>query len=190
MKTVKELNLGYSDAQNYIQRSNKQMFSEVFVKNSYLDKLILPNIYYLVGEKGTGKTAFAVFLNNNEYKGNKSVLKYIQGTDYEKFYELKKRKHIDISGYVDIWKTILLLLLAKSISENDRVVSVFTKSNINELLSAIDEYYHNAFAPEILNALKIVDKSDYKTYGKDKNNSIIKLKLAVKLFPILNEKIL
>lgn len=160
MKKIKDLNLGYSDAQNYIQRSNKQMFSEVFVKNSYLDKLILPNIYYLVGEKGTGKTAFAVFLNNNEYKGNKSVLKYIQGTDYEKFYELKKRKHIDISGYVDIWKTILLLLLAKSISENDRVVSVFTKSNINELLSAIDEYYHNAFAPEILNALKIVDKSE------------------------------
>ena len=37
---------------------------------------------------------------------------------------------------------------------------------------------------------KIVDKGDYKTYGKDKNNSIIKLKLAVKLFPILNEKIL
>ena len=37
---------------------------------------------------------------------------------------------------------------------------------------------------------KIVDKNDYKTYGKDKNNSILKLKLAVKLFPILNEKIL
>ena len=40
MKKIKDLNLGYSDAQNYIQRSNKQMFSEVFVKNSYLDKLI------------------------------------------------------------------------------------------------------------------------------------------------------
>ena len=37
---------------------------------------------------------------------------------------------------------------------------------------------------------KIVDKGDYKTYGKDKNNSLIKLNLAVKLFPVLNEKIL
>ena len=37
---------------------------------------------------------------------------------------------------------------------------------------------------------KIVDKNDYKTYGKDKSNSVIKIKLAVKLFPILNEKIL
>lgn len=159
MKRIKELNLGYSDAQNYIQRSNKQMFSDVFVKNAYLDRLLNPNIYYLVGEKGTGKTAYAVYLNNTEYENNKSVLKYIQGTDYEKFYELKKRNHIDISGYVDIWKTILLLLLAKSVSENDKVVSLFNKTNIDELMRAIDEYYHNAFAPEILNALKIVDKS-------------------------------
>ena len=36
---------------------------------------------------------------------------------------------------------------------------------------------------------KIVDRNDYKTYGKDKSNSIIKLRLAVKLFPILNENI-
>ena len=36
---------------------------------------------------------------------------------------------------------------------------------------------------------KIVDRNDFKTYGKDKNNSIIKIRLAVKLFPILNENI-
>ena len=57
MKKVGELNLGFSDAQNYTQRGNKQMLAEVFVKNSYLTKLLQPNIYYLIGEKGTGKTA-------------------------------------------------------------------------------------------------------------------------------------
>ena len=36
---------------------------------------------------------------------------------------------------------------------------------------------------------RIVDKNDFKTYGKDKGNSIIKLRLGVKLFPILNENI-
>lgn len=180
MKKIKELNLGYSDAQNYIQRTNKQMFSEVFVRNSFLDKLLLQSTYYLVGEKGTGKTAYAVFLNNNEYKNNKSVLKYIQGTDYEKFYELKKRRHIDISGYVDIWKVILLLLIAKSISENDKVVSIFNKSHIDDLMDAIDEYYNNAFSPEILNALKIVDKSElaaeliskHVKFGGEKGNTV------------------
>ena len=160
LKTIKELNLGFSDAQNYTKRGNKQMLSEVFVKNEYLSKLLSPSIYYLIGEKGTGKTAYAAYLSNSEYEGNKSILKYISGTDYEKFYELKKRKQIDISGYTDIWKTILLLLLAKSITDNDRVLSVFNKSQLPELMQAIDEYYNSAFSPEIVNALKIVDQSD------------------------------
>ena len=34
-KSIVSLNLGFSDAQNYTQRGNKQMLSEVFVKNSY-----------------------------------------------------------------------------------------------------------------------------------------------------------
>lgn len=160
IKPITALNLGFSDAQNYLQRGNKQMLSEVFVKNAYLEKLLRPNVYYLIGEKGTGKTAYAAFLSNNEYKNNKSVLKYISGTDYEKFYELKKRNRIDISGYVDIWKTILLLLLAKSITDNGKLVSIFNKNNLSELMQAIDEYYNRAFAPEIVSALKIVDNSE------------------------------
>ena len=36
---------------------------------------------------------------------------------------------------------------------------------------------------------KIIDNNDFRSYGKDKNNSIIKLKIFVKLFPILNENI-
>ena len=159
-KSIGSLNLGFSDAQNYIQRNNKQILSEVFVKNAYLTKLLQPNVYYLIGEKGTGKTAYAAFLSNSEYDNNKSILKYISGTDYEKFYELKKRKQIDVSGYVDIWKTILLLLLAKSVTDNDKVVSIFNKNNLLKLMQAIDEYYNRAFAPEIVNALKIVDKSE------------------------------
>ena len=133
-KAINELNLGFSDAQNYLQRGNKQMLSSVFVKNSYLEDLLQPHIYYLLGEKGTGTTAYASYLSNSEYKGNKSLLKFINGTDYEKFYELRKSKQIDISGYVDIWKTIILLLIAKSITENDKVVALFNKSNIGDLI--------------------------------------------------------
>lgn len=197
LKSIESLNLGFSDAQNYSQRGNKQMLSKVFVKNDYLRKLLEPNVYYLIGEKGTGKTAYAVFLSNSEYKNNKSVLKYISGTDYEKFYELKKRKQIDLSGYVDIWKTILLLLLAKSVTDNDRVVSVFNKSNLSELMQAIDEYYNRAFAPEIVNALKIVDKSEiaaklvYKHAeiggGAGSTHEFSEQRLQMNLFYICNE---
>lgn len=51
LKKISELNLGFSDAQNYLQRGNKKMFSSVFVKNSYLEDLLQPHIYFLLGEK-------------------------------------------------------------------------------------------------------------------------------------------
>jgi len=34
-----------------------------------------------------------------------------------------------------------------------------------------------------------IDNNDFHSFGKDKNNNIIKLKLAIKLFPILNENV-
>ena len=37
---------------------------------------------------------------------------------------------------------------------------------------------------------KLIDKIDFSSFGKDKNNSIIKIKLAIKLFPILNDNVL
>ena len=37
---------------------------------------------------------------------------------------------------------------------------------------------------------KLIDKVDFSSFGKDKNNSIIKVKLAIKLFPILNDNVL
>ena len=37
---------------------------------------------------------------------------------------------------------------------------------------------------------KLIDKVDFASFGKDKNNSIIKIKLAIKLFPVLNDNVL
>ncbi len=74
MKKIKDLNFGFNDAENYKRKENKDLFNSIFVKNKYLDRLLLPCNYFLVGEKGTGKTAYAVFLSNNEYKNTVSEL--------------------------------------------------------------------------------------------------------------------
>lgn len=160
MEKIKDLYLGFSDAQNYAQRKNKQAFNEVFVRNSYLEDLLKDNIYFLVGEKGTGKTAYATFLTNNFYKETKASTIFLSATDYEKFYNLKKNKNLDLTGFVGIWKVILLLILSKSIAEGDKVLSKFNKGNIDSLNSAIDEYYMNAFTPEITNVMKVIDESE------------------------------
>lgn len=135
MKNISQLYLGFSDAQNYSQRKNKEAFNEIFVRNHYLDELI-------------------------KHKETKSSVSYLSATDYEKFFILKKNKNLDLTGYVGMWKVILLLLLAKMVTEKDRVISAFNKSNLSRLNKAIDEYYMNAFVPEITNIMKIMDESE------------------------------
>lgn len=78
MKSILDLNLGFGDAENYKQRENKELFNEIFVRNKYLDELLMPSKYFLIGEKGTGKTAYSVYLSNNNYKETIAQIKYLR----------------------------------------------------------------------------------------------------------------
>lgn len=69
MKSLAEIDLGYGDATNY--RKNKrmaQMFNEIFVKDRNLERLLQEDSFFLIGEKGTGKTAYATFLENRNIR--------------------------------------------------------------------------------------------------------------------------
>jgi len=74
MKPIKSLDFGFADAQNYKKRENKEQFNKVFIKNDYLESLCDSNVSFLIGEKGTGKTAYAVFMANSSYKNNRSEM--------------------------------------------------------------------------------------------------------------------
>lgn len=160
MKTVLELKTGFGDAENYQRRENRDLFNRIFVKNEYLDNILSPNTFFLIGEKGTGKTAYAVYLANNNYQNTTSSLRYIRETEYQKFVTLKRDKQLQLSDYTSIWKVVILLLLAKALDKNELDHNPFSKSQkIKDILSAIDEYYANAFSPEIINALVFVENS-------------------------------
>lgn len=161
MKSFKSLNLGFLDAENYLERDNKTFFNKIFLKDENLDNLLRSSTYFLIGEKGTGKTAYSVFLSNGEYKETRSVIKYIRETDYTKFVELKRQKNLSLSDFSSIWKVILLVLLSKQISEQDLKNNFFQrKDKIDSLVHILDDYYENAFSPEIINALNVVENDE------------------------------
>lgn len=161
MKSFKSLNLGFLDAENYLERDNKKFFSQIFLKDDNLDSLLRPSTYFLIGEKGTGKTAYSVFLSNGEYRDTRSSIKYIRETDYTKFIELKKQKNLGLSDFSSIWKVIILVLVSKFIDARDLKTNVlFRKDKIDSLVSILDDYYRNAFSPEIINALNIVENDE------------------------------
>lgn len=180
MKSVEELNLGSNDAEDYNRRENKQFFNNIFVKDTNLEKLLNPNTFFLIGEKGTGKTAYAVYLSNNEYKNTSSRLNYIRETEYKRFIELKRTKNLQLSDYVNIWTVLLLVLISKEIKPSELEEYKFSKNKKLKFLNdAIDEYYLSAFSPEINQILNFVNESSvaaelvskyFKFGGFDKNN--------------------
>lgn len=162
LKKINDLILGFNDAENYQMRENKDLFNKVFVKTSDLDLVCSANTIFIIGDKGTGKTAIATYMVNNCYKDNICKLIYLRETDYHKFISLKKRENLQISDYSDIWKIILYLFMAQSICENEKKHPILGKTGkFKDLKKAIDEYYHNAFSPEVVTAMQFVDESTY-----------------------------
>lgn len=160
MKLIKELELGYADAENYKRRENKELLNRVFIRDSHLDELCQPNISFLIGEKGTGKTAYSIFLSNNNYKNTSASTRYVRETEYQKFISLKREKHLSLSDFSSIWKVILYLLIAKQVQDREGVVSqLLNYTKFAALNAAIDEYYLSAFSPEIIQALSFVQES-------------------------------
>jgi len=158
MKKISELDFGYGDAANYLHsRSYKQMFSNIFVRDRKLDNLMREDTYFLIGDKGTGKTAYAVFLSNNEYKNTESEVVNIESTDYKVFMNLRDSGYINLSDYTRVWKIILLMLVAKMIDKKDIQAFGPKRSKLFETLQEnIDNYYDGAFIPEVATSLKYI----------------------------------
>ena len=160
-KPFTELNVGFSNAENYRRRENKSLLNRYFVGDAFLDKIVDPNTYYIVGEKGTGKTAYSTYLANNNYKNNKVVTFDVRQTEYHKFIELKRQGHLALSQYVEVWRTLLLMAAATSILDHSgtpEFLKRFTK--LGAIKKAIDDFYHNAFAPEIVKMITFVESGE------------------------------
>src|SRR4051794_40372894 len=99
MLSVYDLDMGFRDAESYKGSKNRERFNRLFVPNRALDRLCEQNVYFSVGEKGTGKTAEAVYMSNNDYKNHRSSIRYIRETDYEKFVQIKMEKGLNLSDY-------------------------------------------------------------------------------------------
>src|SRR5271156_4082913 len=110
--SIYDLNLGFNDAENYKNPENKELFNKIFIENEFLSRIKKNSTNYILGEKGTGKTAYAVYYANNSVDNSVGSLKYIRETDYQKFITLKKDKHLELSDFTSIWKVIIYLLLS------------------------------------------------------------------------------
>nr|WP_319269106.1 hypothetical protein [uncultured Draconibacterium sp.] len=160
MKKFSELELGFGDAENYKKRENKELLNKYFIRNEELYSILDSSNYFLIGDKGTGKTAYSLYLANNDFQNTSSYLNHIRETEYDKFIKLKKENHLTLTDYTNIWKILIYLLLSQQIQKREKATTVFSKfSKFKPLQDAIDSFYKSAFTPEIIYALNIIEES-------------------------------
>ncbi|RSV39462.1 funZ protein [Sphingomonas sp. ABOLE] len=159
MLPVPEIDFGPIDAVNYRQRDNKNLLSKILYKEHFLDEIVRPSKFFLIGEKGTGKTSYSVYLENNDYENTRARVIELNATDYQKFVALKRAGKLEVSSYTDAWKVILLLLMSDAVEKLVPDNMVWT-SKFKAIREATTAYYNDAFKPEVDYSLEMVKDSE------------------------------
>jgi len=115
-------------------------------------------------------------------------------------------EHINLNLYSDLFSKETGIVIANGDKGSEGIIQLANNEignifkyksidligkNISILMPKIFAINHSKYIERYfkLGVKKFVDKSVFKAFGKEKNNYIIKIRLALKLFPILNDNI-
>lgn len=91
-KKITDINFGEYDATNYRDSSSRDLFNRIFYRDNRVDQILENNKYFVLGDKGTGKTAYSVYLSNNIVDDTYASIVYMGETEYGKFVRLKGKR--------------------------------------------------------------------------------------------------
>ncbi|CAH0445938.1 hypothetical protein LMG9673_04731 [Ralstonia pseudosolanacearum] len=89
-KSLNDLQEPFNDAVNYKTRKQREFFNKIFLRTDDLTGCLQPSVYFLIGEKGSGKTAYAAYLETNELNSYRCKLTTMTESQYKRFIELKR----------------------------------------------------------------------------------------------------
>jgi len=169
-KKIRELREPYNDAINYRSRDYKEFFQKIFLRTDDLDRILNPHVYFLMGEKGSGKTAFAVYLENNATKNHKCKLTTMTETQYKRFIALKRQGKLAYSDYANIWRSMLLFIVGRMLVEKSSNPFHLLTGKFSKVNKEIEKWSKNALNPEVESAFEAI--SSEAISAKLKNDQI------------------
>jgi hypothetical protein len=114
-----------------------------------------------MGEKGSGKTAYAVFLENNSIKNHRCQITTMTETQYKRFIELKKQGKLAYSDYANIWRSMLLFLVGKMIIGRSKGFIEKLTGKFNGVEKEIEKWSQNALNPEVESAFEAITSASF-----------------------------
>lgn len=160
MKKIQELQQIKGDAYDYYISGNEEtdLFEKIFLVDEIIDEICRPDKYFLIGEKGSGKTAYSVYMSKSDKVDSFCTISLVENTLYQRFLNMKKQKTMELSSYKDVWVNLIYLILAENIRKQYGD-TLFSSLKYKQLSKAIDAFYSDAFKPEFINAFEFVDNA-------------------------------
>lgn len=144
------------DAIDYSAKEKKKFFMASYVETALFKKACNSNCYYLIGEKGTGKTALAFHMQEASPNGIASKLVSISETQYSRFINLKKKGQLEYTDYSVIWRATLLYLVAKLVVERKKKWIHKINGKFKAVEQAISKYDKDSQIPELEYVIEFV----------------------------------
>jgi len=160
--SIQSLQEPFNDAFNYRSRKEKELFNKLFLITDSLERCLSPSTYFLMGEKGAGKTAYAVYLENNAPHNNRCQVTTMTETQYSRFINLKKAGKLDYSDYANIWRSMLLFLVGHLIINKSKSVLSRITGKYSELERSVEAWTRNALNPEVESAFEAITNDDFR----------------------------
>lgn len=116
-KLISALRFGSTDARTYLNNPAQPMaefFRNSFYKSSHLSRITDPSIYFFIGEKGVGKTAYSAYatLFLDEYNATSD---FFETNDFTRFLEVAKNIGLEKSQYALGWVFVFSALMLQKL---------------------------------------------------------------------------
>ena len=148
-RTLSELQEPFNDAVNYKTRQQKEFFNKIFLRTEDLIDCLKPSIYYLIGEKGSGKTAYAAYLESNDVEDTRCHLSTMTETQYKRFIALKRKGQLDYSDYANIWRPMLLNMVAQTLVQKSKGFLASVTGKFDVIEAEVERFNKESLNPEV-----------------------------------------
>lgn len=168
-KTLEELQEPFNDAVNYRTRPEKEFFNKIFLRTEELKSCLKPSVYFVIGEKGSGKTAYAAYLESNELEETRCKLTTMTESQYKRFIALKKDGKLSYSDYANIWRPMLLHMTCQCILDKSKNFFTNLTGKFSAIQTEIARFNKNALNPEVEVAFEAINEMALNTAIKNEH---------------------
>jgi hypothetical protein len=155
---IEQLKFGFPDARQYQSPLEIERFKSIYFPDSQqIDKVKSEPVYFVIGDKGTGKTALATYFINGLDAETIGQSIFLQKEDFSRFYNFVKTiPDFDPADFGEMWRALIALLICFRQIKESRDEGGPLSSREQDFIGKIDTLAFGAFDFTVFSAFKVL----------------------------------